>query len=250
MDDKTIQWLKRLNDGFYRDNHASFSSTRAHAWDGWERVIGQGLPDHPSVLDCACGNMRFRVFLDERIGQSAFTYFGIDSCPELLPSQNKAWFQQVDIIDELMNSSLNENVKASPCDLTVCFGFMHHIPSFEIRASLLRALVDMTCDDGVIAVSFWQFAREESLHTKALETTALACKLHDISLDSGDYILGWQKKPGALRYCHSFEDDEIGLLIASCADGVKVVDRFLADGRSGKLNSYVVLRKRSGQEPV
>jgi hypothetical protein len=61
-------------------------------------------------------------------------------------------------------------------------------------------------------------------------------------LDENDFILGWKNIDGAYRYCHSFVDDEIDALVASVADKATLIDRFCADGRTGDLNTYIVLK--------
>jgi len=241
MDIKTIQKLRDLDNAFYRDNHASFSQTRSQAWKGWDALIAS-LPQVPaSVLDVACGNMRFKAFLEERLG--AFAYYGVDACAPLVPDSMRGSFEQLDLIEELAAGTLLAHFEAPECDLTACFGFMHHVPSHALRSALMRALVDKTADGGTIAVSFWQFALDESHRRKAQETTRLALQTVDVDLEEGDYLLGWQNKPGAYRYCHSFDDGEVAQLLDECGDSVQLVDRFSADGKTGDMNTYIVLRK-------
>ena len=202
------------------------------------------MPDAPvSVLDVACGNMRFKSFLDEML-DSAFAYHGVDSCPALAPEALRASFQELDLIDELANGTLMSSLQASPCDLTACFGFMHHVPSHALRASLMRALVDLAAEGGTIAVSFWQFALDATHREKAREATQQAMRSIDVELEEGDYLLGWQGKPGAFRYCHSFTDGEVAQIVEACDGTVQLIDRFKADGKTGRMNAYVVLRKR------
>ena len=75
-------------------------------------------------------------------------------------------------------------------------------------------------------------------HAQALDELRLP------TLDQGDFILGWKNKPNAYRYCHHFAEEEIDALAASVADRADVAARFLADGRTGDMNSYLVLRVR------
>ena len=241
MDIKTIQKLRDLDNAFYRDNHASFSQTRSQAWKGWDALFAY-LPQAPaSVLDVACGNMRFKAFLEERI--DTFAYYGVDACTPLVPDSMRGSFEQLDLIEELEAGTLLAHLEAPECDLTACFGFMHHVPSHALRSALMRALVDKTVGGGTIAVSFWQFALDESRRRKAQETTRLALQTVDVDLEEGDYLLGWQNKPGAYRYCHSFDDGEVAQLLDECGDAVRLVDRFSADGKTGDMNAYIVLRK-------
>jgi len=241
MNIKTIQKLRDLDNAFYRENHASFSQTRSHAWAGWDALV-MSLPHAPaSVLDVACGNMRFRAFLDERV--DTFAYYGVDACASLVPDSMRESFQELDLIDELLHGTLASSLTAPPCDLTACFGFAHHVPSRALRAALMRALVDKTARGGTIAVSFWQFALDDAQRAKAEETTHQALQSLDVGLEEGDYLLGWQNMPGAYRYCHSFDNDEVMRLVEECGGSARLVHRYSADGKVGGSNAYVVLRK-------
>ena len=61
-------------------------------------------------------------------------------------------------------------------------------------------------------------------------------------MERNDYLLGWNAQPGVYRYCHHFDDGEVDRLADAVSDKARVVDRFTADGRSGNLNAYIVLR--------
>ena len=61
-------------------------------------------------------------------------------------------------------------------------------------------------------------------------------------LPPNDYLLGWQDTQGLYRYCHHFDEPEIERLLAMVADSADLVSRFEADGKTGNLNEYVVLR--------
>ena len=96
-----------------------------------------------------------------------------------------------------------------------------------------------------MAVSLWQFAKSPELAAKAIETTAKARTEYGLPmLDEGDYLLGWQNRPHAYRYCHTFSDEEVARLVCTVGDRAQLVSRFEADGRTGTLNSYLVFRRR------
>ena len=294
------------------------------------------------VLDVACGNMRFASFLREELGGCGIDYFAVDDCDGLVPelaSDDRfvGHFQNVDLIGELAQGharadshagvngattldefgarfalsehsadaeGLASRIDAPSCNFVGCFGFMHHVPSFDLRVSLLRALLEKTAPGGVACVSFWQFMGDakfakkvEAWHAAALEDFAArgegrACNFPDdvlaapggsardsfdgvptvggenacgalseepcaeggalllhafdsSQLEVGDYFLGWQNEPGLWRYCHHFSEAEIDALVAAaCEDGkAEEIVRFSADGKSGAMNRYVVLRK-------
>lgn len=273
MNTETARALCDITSAFYRDNAVSFSSTRHSAWVGWERALDQAgftmnkPPAH--VLDVACGNMRFLDFLETRYPGCSFDYRAVDNCPALaggvelgeapgaddsaaMPKRaSTVHFTGIDIAGALLEEGRRHALAAAfrgdpLADLAVCFGFFHHVPTMPAREELLRALVSGVRPGGAIIVSLWQFANNPDLARRARETDARArVELGLPQLDSGDYLLGWQNKPGAYRYCHSFTRQEADALVASVEGEAEPVARFEADGRTGNLNAYLVLRRAS-----
>ncbi|WP_165247595.1 methyltransferase domain-containing protein [Adlercreutzia sp. ZJ141] len=134
---------------------------------------------------------------------------------------------------------------ASLFDVAVAFGFLHHVPTAHLRVRLLRELVQSVRPGGYVIVSFWGFLRDDRLREKALLSHERA--LADLSLtpeefDEGDFILGWQHERAAYRYCHSFTSRDVDELAREVSDCAQVQARFFADGRTGNLNEYLVLR--------
>lgn len=286
MDATTIDFLRQVNNDFYARCAPSFSASRNAPWVGWrsclEAVQDCGavrLCDGPDVhlygrataqpgairkgasvrvLDVACGNMRFAAFLREELRGRQIDYFAIDDCAGLVPHLPEdegfsTCFQNLDIIGELaVGVGLAHAIDAEPCDLVGCFGFFHHVPSFELRVRLIDALLQKTASGGVVCASFWQFMGDEKFVKKAETWNSKAkSELASVGLDAsqletGDYFLGWQNEPGLWRYCHDFEELEIDALVAAACEGGKAreVARFSADGKSGAMNRYVVLQKR------
>lgn len=376
MDKTTIQTLCDINTCFYQSNAPSFSATRNAPWLGWkkcarlfEEKIFTGANPNVSVLDLACGNLRFEEFLSEQFPHVAFSFYAIDNCNELLPSEqasaqpeesstataltglagsekptqpkesaqpekvaqqgtqsepvgllakgcfasNKIVFQNQDIIASLLDeehesasqasethTQANQNHASPNCgasfDIAVSFGFMHHIPTQQLRLKALQKLIDSVRPEGLIAVSFWEFLNNEKLtekaeltHQQALEffTQQEAKKLEPLEdasksqqavknlessnnnfenqqtakfrqeealashaclditqLEKGDYFLGWKDTTHSFRYCHNFTEEEIDELANAVKSEAAPVARFLADGRSDNLNSYLVLQKR------
>lgn len=267
MDVKTARALNALNRRFYRAFGQSFSDTRQGPWPGWERLADElqakadKLPGNLSaairVLDVGCGNCRFERFLMERFPQVKWEFCLMDSASEPAAAQAKALgadveFATYDLVEGLL---AGEPLPFAKADFAVAFGLLHHIPSEDLRAAALSALIDATRPGGLVAVSFWQFLSDETLAAKARETTAaaapyLAAAGIAMAPDSGDCILGWQDAPfdeGAMRYCHHFDDNEIDRLVeAACAHAAPAacpIARWRADGRTGALNTYVVIKR-------
>lgn len=130
----------------------------------------------------------------------------------------------------------------SPCDLSVAFGFAHHLPTPGMRACMLRTLVSHTRPGGYVVVSFWQFANDDKLRAKAERVTERGCAELGITLGTDDYLLGWQSEQHLFRFCHHFEDAEIDQLAQAVSANAIEVARFSADGKTGNLNRYLILR--------
>jgi SAM-dependent methyltransferase len=251
MDAATAAKLRIINNSFYRLHGASFSQTRQAPWAGWRRCLeyitalaGSGPL---SVLDLACGNLRFASFLQDALPATPLAYFGVDDCDELLRPCGIE-FQNLDLLHELENDvSLSESLNAPTCDLAVCFGFMHHVPTHAQRLAVLSALLDKTRIGGIAIVTFWRFMENASMAARAAADRAMALRdpcVRDIAskLDDADCLLGWQGIPGAWRYCHSFSDAETDGLLEAIADRATLLSQFLSDGRSDDLNCYAILR--------
>ncbi|WP_294418855.1 class I SAM-dependent methyltransferase [uncultured Senegalimassilia sp.] len=249
--------LCALTSEFYRANAESFSQTRQAPWQGWVRLLEvMGLADGKGplrVLDLACGNLRFERYLADALPDRMLLGYAVDNCDPLVEAGERSEFdalprmvfQNLDAIERLSGGSLREalEVPDASCDLAVSFGFMHHVPLERWRGELLRALIAKVRPGGFVAVSFWRFLNSEKLARKAQETTGRALvELGLPELPQNDYLLGWQDTQGLYRYCHHFDEPEIERLLAAVADSAELLSRFEADGKTGNLNEYVVLR--------
>ena len=232
----------------------------AHAADGESRERACVVADAGAsgreplrVLDLACGNLRFERYLADALPGRMLSGYAVDNCDPLVEAGernesdalSRIAFQNLDAIERLSAGCLRKalEVPDASCDLAVSFGFMHHVPLERWRAGLLRALVAKVRPGGFVAVSFWRFLNSAKLARKAQETTSRArAELGIPELPGNDYLLGWQDTQGLYRYCHHFDEPEIEQLLAMVADSADLVSRFEADGKTGNLNEYVVLR--------
>ena len=250
--------LCALTGEFYRANAESFSQTRQSPWQGWVRLLEvmdarAAERELLRVLDVACGNLRFERYLADALPGRMLSGWAVDNCEPLVEAGERSEFgplsriafQNLDVIERLSAGCLREALEApdASCDLAVSFGFMHHVPLECWRAELLRTLIAKVRPGGFVAVSFWRFLNSDKLAGKAKETTSRArAELGIPELPPNDYLLGWQDTQGLYRYCHHFDEPEIERLLAMMADSADLVSRFEADGRTGNLNEYVVLR--------
>lgn len=275
MDLTTAHELIELNNRFYTEHAASFSATRSAPWEGWNHAAGLltqlrwprahngGASCHsPLVLDLACGNLRFERFLLNAFPSVDLRFHAVDACADLAKDASQipgADFYEMDVLGSFLDdwARLGDLGHTVPnrrladagipeCDLTVCFGFMHHVPGFDMRASVLDAIVERTALGGVAFISFWQFMRDERLARKALAADSAAhesASSGTFPLDENDHFLGWQSDPSPLRYCHHFDESEIDELVASVGTRAREVARYSADGGSGTLNRYLMLER-------
>ncbi|WP_165044547.1 methyltransferase domain-containing protein [Adlercreutzia sp. ZJ138] len=247
-----------------------------------QNVASQGaLQCRCRLLDVACGNLRFEAFLREQVPQVSFDVCAVDSCAPLAgefaiahvddPGEAAGTvpfdvrFCELDVIGVLRTGCTTRDlVTCSPAsrdsvicslavhnstplfDVAVAFGFMHHVPTAHLRVRLLRELVQSVRPGGYVIVSFWGFLRDDRLREKALlshERALADLGLAPDDLDEGDFILGWQHERAAYRYCHNFTSRDVDELVREVSDCAQVETRFFADGRTGNLNEYLVLRR-------
>ncbi len=253
MDIKTAHTLNEVTARFYAQEAGSFSSTRQAPWEGWRRLLGlmPSAPAQLAVLDVGCGNLRFERFLNAELPDTQIVVDALDNCPALAEASASlsatVRFRDADVMAALERDELAPPLGASgEHDLAVSFGLMHHVPLASWRSALMRALVRSCAPGGLVAVSFWQFMKSERLARQAHAATERGQAELGIRLasDAGDWLLGWQGKPGVYRYCHSFDDDEIASLAQTAAlAGARLITRYEADGPSSDLNGYVVLQR-------
>jgi len=219
MDQKTARLMSALTTQFYQHVGSSFSATRQAAWDGWHDLLAYVAPanGHPlQVLDLACGNLRFERFLAQQ--GVAFVSHAFDNCDELvmlgkdgleaMPGTHEVDYHHIDLAETLFGGqALAAMLNVPPCDLCVAFGFMHHLALPSQREQVIEAMVGSARPGGVIAVTFWQFAHNKRLMSKAVPVEGG---------DEGDYLLGWQQERDVWRYCHSFSESEIDGVARSC----------------------------------
>lgn len=263
VDAGPIRWPEALSDSQIQDpspdGGEDFSSSPTHDLDD-----GTDVPAvRRRILDLGCGNMRFERFLEERFPSEPFELECIDGCPELAgfggtPSDSpdgmdgtgsSTFFMEADIIGALVRGAIPP-LGAGEHDLSVAFGFMHHIPGEATRIEAMRELSESTGKGGIFAVSLWRFADDPKTRRKARRKTAGAIDelsdlpgFEDLELAPGDYLLGWQDRPGVYRYCHSFDDAEIERMVSALEPAAWLIDRYRADGRGGRANEYLVFAR-------
>lgn len=236
MDDATIDHLNAINRAFYAQVAGDFDATRGSAWRGWERLLPYlPTPETPlTVLDVGCGNGRFGIFLQERVG--AIDYHGIDSSPALL---DRARIALPDAVLE-MRDIVENPPDAGQYDLVALFGVLHHVPGADRRLALIQALADRVAPSGLFAFTAWRFCEYPRFRSKIVAWDA------GIQTEPGDYLLDWRQGERALRYCHYVDDAENQRLVE--ASGLKLVATYRDDGFTGDVNLYTILKRERAAE--
>jgi tRNA (uracil-5-)-methyltransferase TRM9 len=250
MDHSVVTHLNTLTKKFYLKVADSFSRTRQTPWQGWSRALEIIKPfihaQNISVLDVGCGNGRFLTFLNKS-SASNISYLGIDE-NSLLLQQTKGQLHDLkvdgdvllsDFITEVQNGFFSERFANKTFNVIASFGVFHHIPSKELRKKFIAELAALTAENGVLIISFWQFGQFARFEDKKLDPSKFDINPSD--LEENDFLLGWDSDTTIARYCHSFSPEEINELVTT--SGMQLLETFPADGREGKVNTYLVLQR-------
>jgi len=186
--------------------------------------------------------------LARALAQSGFcgTYLGLDfslpllqrakSQPEVFPVR----FCAVDL------TSSSWSLDTAHCllspggwSLVTAFATLHHIPSRELRLSILRQVYGLLPGGGRFIHSHWQFLNSEKLRGRIQPWNTVGLSAAEV--DEGDYLLDWRAGGSGLRYAHHFSAEELSLLAAET--GFSVEESFLSDGENGRLGLYQTWRK-------
>jgi tRNA (uracil-5-)-methyltransferase TRM9 len=258
MNTETRNRLREINRRFYAERATEFSRTRDHPWPGWSRLserIRSDVASHRpglTVLDVGCGNGRFAAFLADQ-GPVPDAYLGLDESSLLLeaaesglhPASNETVrFRRCDVLAE---DAIDSSWPGDRFELVVAFGLLHHVPGADARSTLVARMAERVAPGGLLAITVWGFGNAERFADRSLDWAhynATAAEPIDLQqLEAGDQLLRFGTADAAPRYCHAIHDAEVDRWPA--LTGLHLADDYRADGRSGDLNRYVVLRRPS-----
>jgi 2-polyprenyl-3-methyl-5-hydroxy-6-metoxy-1,4-benzoquinol methylase len=237
MDSAVADRLIELNRGFYTRFGDSFSATRRRIQPGVRRVLEMSKGDE-DILDLGCGNGEFARELAKRGHRGS--YLGVDYSLPLLreaesqPEGLSAKFMEVD----LTKLSVISDQLSDPGGWSVitAFAVLHHVPSRELRLSILKTVRLLLKPDGLFIHSNWQFLHSEKLKARIQPWEAASFAPSEV--EPGDYLLDWRSRGRGLRYVHHFDETELKELAET--SGFRVSRSFSSDGEGGKLSLYQI----------
>lgn len=260
MNRQTAQKLIQLNNDFYQKISDDFSESRNHFWPGWDLLkpeFGDQIlkKTNSLIVDLGCGNGRFAQFLQTEFADHNWQYLGLDNNQKLLEIAEKQSqanshisFKLFDLFDWLFENlktfeNPTTNLIEKSAQIIACFGVTHHLPTQTLRQNFLKILAEQIPKNGLICISFWQFANENRFQNKIISPTKanMTAQINPQELEKNDYILDWSRGQKAFRYCHHWTDEEI----AECVQksGLKSINHFKSDSKSGSANYYLSLQK-------
>jgi tRNA (uracil-5-)-methyltransferase TRM9 len=243
MNFATTSRLLALNHDFYTFFGKPFSATRQRLQPAVKRIL-DSLSGDESILDLGCGNGELAHELTRR-GHRA-QYLGVDFSLPLLrdaesplagtshPKEFPATFREIDL--SRLSSFVDPLSIQAGWSLITAFAVLHHIPSYEMRLDILKAIRKLMKTDGRFILSNWQFMNSEKLKLRIQPWNKVG--LTDGDVDEGDYLLDWRSGGAGLRYIHHFSVQELSMLAEQA--GLRVSESFLSDGENGRLGLYQV----------
>lgn len=242
MDPKSQSKLLDINQVFYNRFASSFSATRQQVQPGVRELIQRIQPD-ASVLDIGCGNGT----LARALAFQGFTgkYLGVDMSASLLeqaetllddPSSDRYEFQLADLASPTWHIPFPKMAY----DWLTAFAVLHHLPGENLRQQTVDTFSKLIPPYGFCVVSVWQWQNSPRLQRRVLPWSTV--DLNPENLDQGDVLLDWRadQVPG-LRYVHTFTKASLRDLAEGA--GLRVMESYFSDGKSGNLALYQVWQK-------
>ena len=184
------------------------------------------------MLDAGCGNGRFSEFMSQSGKLSSYT--GIDFSAGLLAQAAENYshlpepvrFEQVDLRQPGFLSEFGTY------DLITHHAVLHHIPQKSRRQAIINELAAHLKKDGMLMLSTWQFATNERQKRKITDWNNVGLTPNDV--ESGDYLLTWNRAGFGYRYCCMIDAAQTAELAENA--GLTIVKQYLEDGKERDLS--------------
>ena len=237
MKDEIAHQLFDLNQRFYDQVASAFNKTRQVQMHGFHEALPFFPDGKLDVLDAGCGNGRFSEFMSQSGKLSSYT--GIDFSAGLLAQAAENYshlpesvrFEQVDLRQPGFLSEFGTY------DLITHHAVLHHIPQKSRRQAIINELAAHLKKDGMLMLSTWQFATNERQKRKITDWNNVGLTPNDV--ESGDYLLTWNRAGFGYRYCCMVDVAQTAELAQNA--GLKIVKQYLEDGKERDLSLYTLL---------
>lgn len=236
-----------MNQRFYEDFAEAFASKRRGPWAGWARLPVPSPADASlpvRVLDVGCGHGRFaRDWMDR--GRPALDYTGVDFSEALLRLARGVASRPQDRLRFVRATVPDAALPAGPHHLVVAFGLLHHVAGADRRRRLIADLAGATAPGGHVVLTVWQFGLSPRFTGRGQPPPPAVAEDEPASVV-------FDFDGAGERLCVSIALDEVEGWISTLAPslGLRLTDRFEADGQTGALNLYLVFRREpAGEAP-
>ncbi len=237
MKPKVIDQLLDLNRKFYESMAVSFADSRQSPMNGFYDMLAYLPSEKISLLDVGCGNGRYGHFLQQQ--DVLASYSGVDFSDGLLEKAREMMPNGTFYQRHMNEPHFLEGV--GNYDVVACIAAMHHLPGRSNRVNLLKELKAHVGDNGRLFLANWQFMDSPRQQRKVQEWAQIGLSADDV--ESGDYLLKWQRGGFALRYACMVDEAETAVLAAEA--GLQILAQFRNDGKEGNLSLYTILAKNS-----
>jgi tRNA (uracil-5-)-methyltransferase TRM9 len=251
----TARQLAALNRRFYDEHAENFADSRPRLAAGVQRVLA-AIPAGARVLELGCGDGKVgRALARQGVG----AYLGLDASEAMLNRARR--FMTTDdrrqttvaaepavhrpssivfLPADLTNPSWPSVLPPEPFHWSLAFAVFHHLPGFELRAAVLRAVAGRLAPGGRVALSNWQFTRSPRASARIVPWAQAGLCSEDV--EPGDALLTWERKgTHGMRYVHLIDHAEAERLAAEA--GLSIIESFSADGLTGNMTDYVVMSR-------
>jgi len=247
MQEEIIQQLLDINYQFYQTFGGAFAATRRRVQPGIRQVLEKiGLAGCWLDLGCGSGALANLWIQQNRSG----CYHGLDFSAVLLeeahfyvageekPPALEVAFFEADLLSEDWGTALPRD----QYDGVLCFAAMHHIPGYQTRLRLVKAVHSLLPKGGQFIHSNWQFQNSPRLLARVQDWSRVGIK--EEQLEEGDTLLDWryalpgQQEQVGYRYVHRFSEHEFEKLAQE--GSFRINEAFQSDGEGGQLGYYQI----------
>lgn len=211
MKEKTVKTILESTPELYDQIAHDFYQTRKKPWPTID-LIKSHLSRANNIIDLGCGSGRLSELVSEEQN-----YLGIDNSQELIKIAQNNYSNRKNInfqVQDLINDKLAEN----KFDLALLIAVFHHLPTVELRLSLLSNIKSSLKKDGILIITSWNLWQKD--YRRYLFNYKLKILKYKI-FNLNDAFIPWQKNQQ--RYVHSFNQRELKKLLKTAGFEVKEI---------------------------